>query len=116
LNHIYKVVISATVRIKVRIRFIFCICYVSTSDVVKTVTSETERKLRDRDFAKKAETENWKFETETSHLSDGNQSQLLEKCCKNIWNVAKYQYKGACHCFASINLFYSEKCVDCLVR
>jgi len=46
------------------------------SDVVETVTSETETwlKLRDRDFAIKAETraETWKFETETSDFTDGN--------------------------------------------
>jgi len=27
---------------------------------------------RDRDFVIKAEAETWKFETETSHFSDGN--------------------------------------------
>jgi len=42
-----------------------------TTDVVET---DTWLKLRDRDFAIKAEieTETWKFETETSHFSDGN--------------------------------------------
>jgi len=47
---------------------------VSNSDVVESVTSETETwlKLLDRDFAIKAETETWRFETETSHFSDGN--------------------------------------------
>jgi len=41
------------------------------SDVVETVTSETETwlKLRDRDFAIKAETETWKFETERRDLT-----------------------------------------------
>jgi len=39
----------------------------TTSDVVETVTSETETwlKRRDRAFAIKAETETWKFDTET---------------------------------------------------
>jgi len=46
----------------------------STGDVVKTATSETWLKLRDRDFAIKAETETWMFETETSHFSDGNKN------------------------------------------
>ena len=42
------------------------------SDVVETVTSETETglKFRDRDFVIKTEIESWKFET--SHFSDGN--------------------------------------------
>jgi len=42
-----------------------------TSDVVETVTSETETwlKFRDRDFVIKAETETWKFETETRDLT-----------------------------------------------
>jgi len=41
------------------------------SDVVETVTSETETwlKRRDRDFAIKAETETWKFETERRDLT-----------------------------------------------
>jgi len=43
------------------------------SDVVETVTSETETwlKFRDRDFVIKAETETetWKFETETRDLT-----------------------------------------------
>jgi len=51
------------------------------SDVVETVTSETETKKdlaqisrRDRDFVIKieTETETWKFETETSHFYDCN--------------------------------------------
>jgi len=43
----------------------------SISDVVETVTSETETwlKLRDREFAIKAEIETWKFETETRDLT-----------------------------------------------
>jgi len=42
-----------------------------SSDVVETVTSETETwlKFRDRDFVIKAETETWKFETETRDLT-----------------------------------------------
>jgi len=32
----------------------------------------TQISRRDRDFVIKAETETWKFETETSHFSDGN--------------------------------------------
>jgi len=50
------------------------LCLPIVSDVVETVTSETETwlKFRDRDFVIKAETETWKFETETSHFSDGN--------------------------------------------
>jgi len=44
----------------------------ASSDVVKTVTSETETiSRRDRDFVIKAETETetWKFETETRDLT-----------------------------------------------
>jgi len=42
------------------------------SDVVETVTSETLLRFRDRDlrdFVIKAETETWKFETETRDLT-----------------------------------------------
>jgi len=59
----------------VGIRRDFCVWnyyrFVSTSDVVETVTSEIETrlKLRDRDFAIKAETETWKFETGTRDLA-----------------------------------------------
>jgi len=40
----------------------------------------------------------------------------LKNAAKNIWNVAKYQDKGVWRCYASINLFCSEKFVNCLVR
>jgi len=29
----------------------------------------------------------------------------MKNAAKNIWNVAKHQDKGVCHCYASINLF-----------
>ena len=40
----------------------------------------------------------------------------MKKAAKNIWNVAKYQDKGDCHCYASINLFWLRQIVTCLVR
>jgi len=50
-----------------------CFQQIIASDVVETVTSETETwlKRRDRDFTIKAETEaeTWKFETETRDLT-----------------------------------------------
>jgi len=39
-----------------------------------------------------------------------------KNAAKNIWNVVKYQDKGVCHCYASINLFWLRKIINCLVR
>jgi len=44
------------------------------------------------------------------------EANSLKNAAENIWNVAKYHDKGHCRCYASINLFYSEKFVNCLVR
>jgi len=32
-------------------------------------------------------------------------AKSLKNAAKNIWNVAKYQDKGVCRCYASIYLF-----------
>jgi len=39
----------------------------------------------------------------------------LKNATNNIWNVAKYQDKGVCRCYASINLFYLENFANYLV-
>jgi len=74
---------------------------VFTSDVVETVTSETEtetwlkfrdrdcHKSRDRYFVIKAETETWKFETETRDLTF-----MVIKT--NSWNNAATKYLANC--------------------
>jgi len=40
----------------------------------------------------------------------------LKNAAKNIWDVAKYQDKGVCRFYASINFFHSEKIANCLAR
>jgi len=64
-----------------------------TNDVVETVTSETETwlKLRDRDLDSRP------------HVSlMVIKANSLKNAAKSIWNVAKYQDKGVCSCYASI--------------
>jgi len=44
------------------------------------------------------------------------EAKPLKNAAKNIWNVANYQDKGVCRCYASTNLFYSKNFLNCLVR
>jgi len=64
-----RTLMPKSMRYRTNIYHSYVTIIVKASDVVETVTSETWLKLRDRDFAIKAETATWKFETATRNLT-----------------------------------------------
>jgi len=107
-------------------------CFVTISLIGNIAFSQwcsQERNLRDRDLAQtsrprprfchKSRDRDLEVRDRDSrpHISlVVIKANSMKNAAKNIWNVAKYQDKGVCHCYASINLFWIRRIINCLIR